>query len=231
VRSIRSQLYLLNSKSEVTSQTRRSPSCCTHRLRAPGCTSNGGLLICTIRVCHKGGGGEVDGPKPMHGLTDTVWPDVLSSTSRPTLMTSGVGSPQATMAPAWQRRQLPRSPMVEIQQAGDHAWPGCEVEEHDGQQRPGEGEQVRGRRLSWTLRSVPTPWLRASFPLLRGAPRVSCRRTVRREWPVAGRRAARLDQVSYCGMARREWPAVARREMPLNDCTKMTELPLFKNKI
>jgi hypothetical protein len=27
-----------------------------------------------------------------------------------------------------------RSPMVEIQQAGDRAWPRCKVEEHDGQQ-------------------------------------------------------------------------------------------------
>jgi hypothetical protein len=139
-----------------------------------------------------------------------LWPDVLSSTSRPTLMTSGVGSPRATMAPAWRRRQLPRSPVVENPAGWCHAWPRCEVDEHDGRQRPGEGEQVRGRRRSWTPPQRPdsaysiTPWLRASFPLLHGAPRVSCRRTVRREWPVVGREGGGgSTQVSYIPIATR----------------------------
>ena len=65
--------------------------------------------------------------------------------------------------------------------------------QHTVRQRPGEGGQVRGRRPSWTppqrpdLASSMATCKLFSPPRRVGAARVSCRRTVQREWPVAGR--------------------------------------------
>jgi len=80
--------------------------------------------------------------------------------------------------------------------------------QHTVRQRPGEGGQVRGRRPSWTppqrpdLASSMATCKLFSPPRRAGAARVSCRRAVQREWPVAGRE----DTAG----ARRKCPVAAR---------------------
>ena len=80
--------------------------------------------------------------------------------------------------------------------------------QHTVRQRPGEGGQVRGRSPSWTppqrpdLASSMATCKLFSPPRRAGAARVSCRRTVQREWPVAGRE----DTAG----ARRKCPVAAR---------------------